>query len=145
MWGRSKDVDLVDTQELDRFFDRLDRVNMEQLMSMRAAWLSIERQVHEAAWANIREVSQRDDLAGEVDRVKKKAATWSQRGSDSVPYLMEVNSNWLAAKMDAQEAIVDAALAVALGNRLDEAARATLVAPWLRAIDADRGDAEGHR
>jgi hypothetical protein len=40
--------------------------------------------------------------------------------------------------MDAGEAIVDAALAVALGSRLAEPYRATLIGPWLGAIQGTR-------
>jgi hypothetical protein len=39
----------------------------------------------------------------------------------------------LQIKMEGGEAIVDAALAVALGSRLDEASRSVLIEPWLRA------------
>jgi hypothetical protein len=137
MWrGPKKGIDLVETQAMDDFFDRLDRLNMAELMSMRAAWLSIDRPTHEAAWAAVREVGEREGLTREIDRVRKKAADWSQRGSDSIPYLMQTNTNWLTVKMDAEEAIVDAALVVALGDRLDANSRATLIAPWLRATDA---------
>jgi hypothetical protein len=41
-------------------------------------------------------------------------------------------------KIEAGEAIVDAALAVALGSRLDADCRNVLIGPWLRATEALR-------
>ena len=45
---------------------------------------------------------------------------------------------WMETKIEAGEAIVDAALAVALGSRLDADCRSLLIGPWLRATEALR-------
>jgi hypothetical protein len=42
---------------------------------------------------------------------------------------------WQQIKMEAAEAIVDAALAVALGDRLDAQSHDILIEPWLRATE----------
>jgi hypothetical protein len=130
-------VDLVDTPEMASFFGRLDRLNREQLLAMRAAWHSIPSREHERAWAAVRAVGANEALDGEIGRVRNKAMAWSSRGSNSVPYY-RVNDDeaWLQVKIEAGEAIVDAALAVALGDRLDAGTRDTLLGPWLRATEA---------
>ena len=40
MFGRRRGLNLVDTPEMDAFFDRLDRMNGEQLLAIQAAWQS---------------------------------------------------------------------------------------------------------
>jgi hypothetical protein len=136
MWGRRRGIDLVDTPEMDGFFERLDHTNREQLLSMRAAWHSMTKQEHEEAWAAVRAVGDRAGLSKEIGRVRNKALAWSSRGSNSVPFYHDDDTGWLQIKMDAGEAIVDAALAIALGRRLDRAARDVLLGPWLRATEA---------
>ena len=137
MWGRRKGPNLVDTDELDAFFDRLDRMNLPQFLSLRAAWQSIDHRAHEDAWTSVRALGASQGLTGEIGRVRDKALGWATRGSNSVPYYrINDDTTWQQVKMEAGEAIVDAALAVALGSRLDAEAHDTLIAPWLRATDA---------
>ncbi len=135
MWGRRRGVNLVDTPEMNALFDRLERMNRVQMLGLRAAWHEVPTAEHEAAWGAVRAVGDRDGLAGEIDRVRDKALGWSRRGSDLLSYQMNDETTGLQIKMDAGEAIVDAALAVALGNRLDAATRDTLLAPWIRATE----------
>ena len=135
MWRRRQGVSLLDTDEMLDFFEKLDRLNREQLMSMAAIWQSTNRQTHEDAWAAVRAAAARQGLSKEIDRVRKKALAWSTRGSDSNPYALSVDLVWQQVKMEASEAIVDAALAVALGSRLDDATRDLLLEPWLRATE----------
>jgi len=136
MWGRQAGVGLVDTEEMAVFFERLDHVNQEQLLSMRAAWHSTSREAHEEAWAAVRAVGAREGLTKEIDRVRKKALGWVLRGTNAVPFFHRNDDvSWQQAKMEASEAIVDAALAVALAARLDERAHDSLMGPWLRAMD----------
>ena len=135
MWGRRSGVNLLDTDDMAAFFERLDHMNQEQLMSLRAAWHGIGRDAHEEAWAAVRAVCERDGLTREVDRVRNKALNWTTRGSNAIPYRISNEPTWIQIKIEAGEAIVDAALAIALGNRLDAAARGTLIGPWLRATE----------
>jgi len=137
MWGRQRGVNLVDTPEMDDLFEGLDHLNREQLLAMRAAWHAITSLEHEEAWAAVRSVGDRAGLGKEIGRVRNKALAWSTRGSNSVPYYrVNDDESWLQVKMEAGEAIVDAALAVALGDRLDAETKDTLLAPWLRATQA---------
>jgi hypothetical protein len=129
-------VNVVDTEEMAVFFEALDHLNQEQLLGMRAAWRSISREMHEDAWAAVRAVGDREGLSKEIDRVRKKAIAWASRGSNSIPYRITDDITWQQIKNDAGEAIVDAALAVALGSRLDAHAHDVLMGPWLRATEA---------
>jgi hypothetical protein len=58
---------------------------------------------------------------------------WASRGNNSIPYMINSNETWAQIKLDAEEAVVDVALGIALGDRLDEQTRATLLAAWDRA------------
>jgi hypothetical protein len=138
MSGRQRRPGLVDSEEVAAFFAKLDHLNQAQLMSMRAAWRATSREVHEDAWTTVRAVCARDGLTAEIDRVRNRALAWTTRGSNSVPFFRENFDyvDWQQAKMEAGEAIVDAALAVALGSRLDAPARDVLIGPWLRATEA---------
>src|ERR1035437_8106405 len=119
MWGRRRGANLIDTPETDGFFARLDPLNQEQLLSMRAAWQSTSRSAHEDAWTTVRAVAARGGLGKEIDRVRAKAMGWSTRGTDAIPYQLNNDFTWRQIKAEAGEAIVDAALAIALAARLD--------------------------
>ena len=137
MWGRKRPVDLVDTEEMDALFARLDRMNQAQFLAMRAAWRSTSRQAHEDAWASVRAIGARDGLTKEIDRVRDKALGWASRGTHVVPLVRGTTDiTWLQVKGEAEEAIVDVALAVALGGRLDAQSRDVLMGPWERATEA---------
>jgi hypothetical protein len=137
LFGRKRKVDLLDTEAMDDFFDRLDRMNEVGLMNMRASWTSTSREVHETAWAAVRDVAARDDLSGEIERVRQKALAWAARGSNMAPEVrIGQSQNWQVIKMEAGEAIVDAAIAVALGDRLDQPNRDLLLGPWLGATES---------
>ena len=135
MWGRRGRVSLVDTAEVAAFFEQLDHLNLEQLRVMRAAWRSTNREAHEEAWTTVRAVGAREGLTREIDRVRAKALGWASHGSNTIPYRISDDVTWLETKIEAGEAIVDAALAVALGSRLDADCRNVLMGPWLRATE----------
>jgi hypothetical protein len=136
MWGRQRGVNLVDTPELDDFFERLDRMTAEQLLAMRAAWHSITVAEHEKAWAAVRAVGARYAVDKEVGRVRDKAMAWSARGTNEVPFFQNNDIRRLQSRIEAGEAVVDAALAIALGDRLDDQTRDALLGPWTRGNDA---------
>lgn len=135
MWGRRSGVNLLDTDEMAAFFERLDHLNQEQLLALRAAWRSTSREAHEQAWAAVRAVGAREGLTREIGRVRNRALGWASRGSNSIPYRISSDVTWLQIKIEAGEAIVDAALALALGSRLDAGTRKVLIGPWLRAAE----------
>jgi hypothetical protein len=135
VWGPRSGVNLLDTDEMAGFFERLDHLNQEQLLGLRAAWRSTSRESHEDAWAAVRAVGVREGLSREIDRVRNRALAWASRGSNTIPYRVSSDVTWLQIKIEAGEAIVDAALAVALGNRLDAASHKILIGPWLRATE----------
>jgi hypothetical protein len=137
MWRRRRSVDLVDTEAMDAFFDRLDHLNEVGLLNMRAAWNGTSHTDHEDAWTAVRAAGALYGLTDEIERVRKKALAWSARGSNMAPEVrIGQVQNWSVIKMEAGEAIVDAALAVALGDRLDERHHDLLIGPWLSATTA---------
>jgi hypothetical protein len=123
----------LDSDELNAYFDALDHLDGVELLRMSAAWRSVTKSTHEEAWAAVRAVGARYGLSKEIDWVRKRAMAWASRGNNSIPYAINDTETWATVKLQAEEAIVDAALAVALGDRLDEQARATLLATWDRA------------
>jgi hypothetical protein len=145
VWGRRRGVDLLDSPEMAVFFAKLDRLDQAQLMSMRAAWQAIPKEEHEDAWHVVRAVGAGQGLSEEIGRVRDTAMAWATRGSNSVPYYrMNDDDMRVQIKREAGEAIVDAALAIALGSRLaislgsrlDVTAHGTLIGPWLAATGA---------
>lgn len=138
MRGPRGRVNLVDTEEMAAFFEQLDHLNLEQLRVMRAAWRSTSREAHEDAWTTVRSIGAREGLTREIDRVRNRALAWASRGSNTIPYRISDDVTWMETKIEAGEAIVDAALAVALGSRLDADCRNVLIGPWLRATEALR-------
>jgi hypothetical protein len=73
MFGRRRSENLIDTAEMQGFFERLGRFNQEQLLSMRAAWQTTSREAHEDAWTTVRAVAATSGLSTEIERVRKKA------------------------------------------------------------------------
>jgi hypothetical protein len=129
--------DLSDSASIQAFFDAVDRLDIDQLERLRSEWRSIPKEVHEAAWAQVRAVAGRDGLSDEVDRVRRRALDWTARGSRQPGRGQPDYRTWIERKIGAAEAIVDAALAFALGERLDPQARATLLRPWRAATEKE--------
>jgi hypothetical protein len=118
---------------LNSFFDTMDHLEEVELLRMSAAWRSVARSTHEEAWAAVRTVGARYGISKEIDWVRKRAMAWASRGNNSIPYMIDNNETWAAAKLQAEEAIVDIALGIALGDRLDDQTRVTLLAASDRA------------
>lgn len=137
MWRRRREVDLLDTAEMEVFFERLDRLNQAQLLAMRAAWHGTNRDAHSDAWTTVRAVAARYGLTKEIDRVRARALGWVTRGTDTIPYQLNDDFTWQQVKHEAGEAIVDAALAISLGARLDVPTHDVLIGPWLRAVGGE--------
>jgi hypothetical protein len=145
VFGRKQGIDLLDTPEMDAFFTKLDRLDEGQLLALSAAWNAVDEVEHQDAWAAVRAVGAEQGLSDQIDSVRGAALTWTNRDSDMVPYsqMGRPNSLWTQLKRGASEAIVDAALAIALGSRLavslgsrlDDSAHDTLIGPWLAAIE----------
>ena len=106
MWGRGGVVNLLDTAEMAAFFEQLDHLTEDQLLSMRAAWRSTSRESHEEAWTAVRSIGVREGLTREIDRVRNRALRWVSRGSNSIPYRISSDVTWLQIKIEAGEANV---------------------------------------
>lgn len=135
MCGRRRGVNLVDTEEMDAFFDQLDRMSQVQLLALQVAWRSTSRQAHEDAWASVRAVGAREGLTKEIGRVRNRALAWATRGSNAAPWRGNADFGWLEVEGEAGEAVVDAAVAVALSSRLDARTRDVLMGPMTRAFE----------
>jgi hypothetical protein len=122
-------TNLADTETMDRFIDSLDHLTEEQLLGMAAAWHSSDEQAREDAWTQVRAVG----LAHEVEHVRQRALDFAT-GAGVLFYPYTIDSDDLArhARREAAPALVDAAIAIALGDRLDETTREVLLGPWLR-------------
>jgi hypothetical protein len=125
-FGRRANV--LETDALNEFFRTLDHADEAELLRMRAAWKSVARRTHEDAWEAVRAVGAREGLSWEIDAIRKRAMAWASRGT-AVPYRVK-NDDWVVIKREAAEAIVDIALGVSLGERLDERTRETLLTAW---------------
>jgi hypothetical protein len=73
-------------------------------------------------------VGVRDGLATEIDEIRERAMAWASHGDDGMPYAFGDNEMWAQLKNEAAGAVVDIALGIALGDRLDEQTRETLLA-----------------
>ena len=139
MSGHEQRFDLLDTPEMNVLFLRLDRLNEGQLLALKAAWHAVSQAEHEEAWAAVRAVIASEGLDKEIDRVRGAALAWTNRASDIAPYSTSGRPDRMLTqiKREAGAAVVDAALATALGARLDGAAYDTMMGPWRSALDLD--------
>jgi hypothetical protein len=112
-------------------------LNQVQLLALQAAWRSISDEDHHSAWVGVGVVGSLDGLTKEIHRVRNRALAWAARGSNAAPYRGNADYGWLQVKGEVGEAVADAAVAVALGSRLDEESRETLLAPWLRVTEGE--------
>jgi hypothetical protein len=133
MYDRGDPESALDMARLDAFFDSLDHLGEIELLAMAAAWRSVDRATHGRAWAAVRAAGDRDGVSDEIGRVRDLALAWATRGSNVPPYQINNEPTWAREKLQAQEAVVDAALAIALGDRLDHRTSDELLAPWKRA------------
>jgi hypothetical protein len=132
----AKRQDLSETEAVDRFIDSLDFLNQEQLLGMTAAWRSADTQAREDAWTKVRATAAIAGLSNDVEHVRDRAMHWAARGTNTPsPYTLTTDDQWGQVRRAAAPALADAAIAIALGNRLDEATRDVLLGPWLRVSD----------
>jgi prolyl oligopeptidase PreP (S9A serine peptidase family) len=139
LFGRKRGVDLLDTEEMGDFLGSLDHLNQAQLMALRAGWRATSQEDHEVAWGAVRAVADARGLSKEIGRVRDTAMAWTTRSRNAVPFYQGGNDEmvWQQIKIEAGEAIVDAALAIALGDRLDDATHDVLIGPWLAATESE--------
>jgi hypothetical protein len=126
---------------LDRFIDSLELLDAEQLSILDAVWRAVDHGVHQRAWEDVRRLARNPDLGRLIDAARDRALHWANRGSNvpAMPYSLKSEDQWLEARRNAAAALVDAALATTLGDRLPDEARDTLLGPWLRATTLRRG------
>jgi hypothetical protein len=117
--------------QLSVYFEALGHLRDADLLRLRAVWKEAGREAHEKAWAEVRAVGERDGLSREIGKVRDRAVAWAQRGTNRPAPFLADDRYWTELKIEASEAIVDAALAIALGDRLDGQTSHILMGPWL--------------
>jgi hypothetical protein len=130
MFRRGTRSNLIQADKLDFFFDALDHLGEIELLRMRAAWKSVDPQAHDDAWTAVRAAGALNGIGTDIDRVRNRAMAWSTKGDNAVPFRQNDNVTWAEVKLEAAEAIVDIALAVALGDLLDAKTREILLTAW---------------
>lgn len=133
---RSDAEDIAETAAMDRFIDQLDRLDDGQLLALTAAWRAVDEETRDDAWTAVRATAARLRLTHGVDAVRERAMRWAMRADNRPPLYHVVADDVLhnQIRADAAGALVDTALGIALGMRLDPGSRATLLSPWESAI-----------
>jgi hypothetical protein len=118
--------------DLDRFLDGLSALDRGQLLAIAGTWETADSTARAAAWRSARRVAEALGWTHELDRTRETVAGWattrlaitgwdSGAGMDRV--LIDIRGR-------AAPALMDAAAAILLGDRLDEPSRAALLAAW---------------
>jgi hypothetical protein len=131
--GNGKGNSRLAEAELERFFAALDSVQEGQLMVLTAMGRNLNRAEHDEAWKEVRRAADANGVLREVQAIGDRAMHWASRGTN-IPPLQPIpgdHETWVATRMQAAPAIVDAAVAIALGGLLDQASREILLGPWL--------------
>ena len=134
--GQSEQDDSIDPGTIEDFFDGLETLNEAQLLRIASAWDARDQQAHEDAWTQAVARAAVGGLTVEMEDARTAAAAWATRGSNAPwPYGLAMEDTWLQMRRQVGPALADAAVAIFLGDALDEAARRTLLGPWLSAVD----------
>jgi hypothetical protein len=129
-------ANLATTEAMGQFIESLDGLTEEQLLGMAAAWGSVDEQARADAWTQVRAVAAKEGLGRDVDQIRERAMEWATRGTDpGWPYALDAGDLSRKARKEAAPAVVDAAIAIALDDWLDESTRDVLLGPWRRVSD----------
>jgi hypothetical protein len=121
----------IEAETLDDFFDSLDFLDETQLLELAASWKARDTRAHEDAWTQAVACAAVGGLTTAMEEARGAALSWATRGTN-VPWPYgRMEDMWLDLRRGAGPALADAAVAMVLGHRLDEAARAVLLGPWL--------------
>ena len=118
------------------FLASLSFLNEAQILELVASWEARDVRAHEDAWTQAIACAVANRLTAEMDEARPAAMTWAIRGKNAPWHdggRMEDTCRDI--RRGAGPALEDAAVAIVLGNRLDEATRALLMEPWLQAVE----------
>lgn len=120
--------------ELDALFDRLPGLDRGELFALAGAHGSRDS-AREDAWAAVRRAVSADHLERDLDRLRSEVGAWATHlgsitGQEAGSGLSDL---FMAdARRAAAPAVLDAAVALLLGARLEDHERAVLLGPWNR-------------
>lgn len=130
-WSSGRGPHTVET--LDDFFSVMATLRRDQLMALAAAHSEPDPR-REQAWASARSIIERDGLAAEVDRLRSEVINWATRPASSPMQWAEILMADGLLEQDvrraAAPALLDAAVALFLGEALDAADREAMLRPW---------------
>ena len=125
------------SSELDRFIDSLDALDETDLLNLAASWGALDKSKHEDAWTHVVAAAAKAGLTERVEEARQSALGWATRGTNfpwpDAGYMENMKAQ---IRRGAAPALADAAVAIALGERLDRESADTLLGPW-RAISGD--------
>lgn len=118
--------------ELADLFARLSSLDLGELRALAAARATADP-VRDRAWNRIREVVGREHLERDLDRVRDEVTRWATHlvaitGQEAGSGMTELDLSH--ARRQAAPAVLDAAAALLLDDRLSEAERQALAGPW---------------
>jgi hypothetical protein len=122
---------------LDDFIASLDELNDVQLLDIHAAWRGQDMSAHEDAWTAVIAAAAVAGLTAEVEQARSAALDWACRGTNLPwPQAGWAEDTRSQIRRQAAPALADAAVAMILADRLDEASGETLIGPWRNAASA---------
>ena len=117
---------------VEEFLESLDELLDVQLIEIHATWRGTDPQARERAWTAAAVAAAGSGLTERLGKVREAAIQWATR-SPTGPWLYSFNDMGRAdMRRQAAPALADAAVALLLGDLLDEKSGEVLIAPWLR-------------
>jgi hypothetical protein len=117
--------------ELDRFLASLDALDETDLLTLAAGWNGAEKSAHEDAWTRVVAVAAATGMTERVRAARQAALDWAIKGTNfpwpDAGYMEDMK---LHIRRGAAPALADAAVAIALGDKLDRESADTLLGPW---------------
>jgi len=123
--------------ELDALYARLRRLDPGDLLALAGAY-GANDPAREAAWQAVHGIVAAGHLEGDLDRVRATVGTWAARvGSIAGQQIGSAMGDqpMTDARRAAAPAVLDAAVALLLGDRLTADDRTALLRPWESVLD----------
>jgi len=122
---------------LRAFLDRAAHLDPDRTRVLGAAWRAIDPDERHAAWAVIKAEAGGTGRGAQLDQLRTEIELWGRAAGGS-PWTWEfatmTDVDRSNVRRAAMPALIDAAAAILLRDRLDDAVRDTLLAPWEAAL-----------
>jgi hypothetical protein len=125
---------------IEDFFRSLDSLNEGQILGLAAAWEDREKSPYQDAVAQALVCAEESGLTAQLEKARAAVVQWatciaSDRWAPGTA-LPDARLS-LQVRRQAMVALADAAVAIVLGDRLDDASREILLNPWLGAVEGE--------